>query len=455
MNRREFLGKSALGAGLMVVPSYVVGQGKEAPPSRRPNIAFIGIGGQGKSAITGTPNANFVAFCDVDMNFVAKERQTRGADYNDRLTEAEKKGARWFSDYRVMFEEMGDQIEGVVITTPDHMHFPIAMTALNLGKHVYCEKPLTHTVAEARMLQAAAAKAGVTTQMGNQGHSNNGARLVREWLQAGVIGAVREVHSWTDRPFWPQGVSLPDHSEGKPPIPYGMNWDLWLGVAPYREYDPAYAPFNWRGWFDFGGGSFGDMACHIMDAAYWGLDLTYPEAIETVATPVNDQTFPKSAVVTYHMPARGKQPPLVYKWYEGGIRPPRPAGLPASEMPMDNNGSLIVGEKGIIFADTYSESVRILPRNFFLEVRRSLPPQTLPRVEAGHRGDWIAGIVEGRASSSDFSYAAPFTEMILLGNVAIRANTRLEYDSKAQAFTNYPEGNKLLTKEYPDGWILS
>lgn len=459
MKRREFLRRSSLGAGLMVLPSQVAGRtASQRPPSERPHLALIGVGGRGIDALQRSlGSAEIVALCDVDMATVEKEKldEDHGAEFAAALREVEKRGARWFSDYRVMFQEMADEIDAVVITTPDHMHYPIALSAINLGKHVYCEKPLTHTVEEARLLTEAAKRSGVVTAMGNQGHSHEGTRLVREWIQSGLIGAVREVHSWTDRPYWPQGCELPDHSKFIPVVPGGMDWELWLGIAEKRPYDPAYAPFDWRGWFDFGTGSLGDMGCHLMDSVYWALDLDYPKSIDVIATPVNRHSFPSSSVVTFQFEARGSLPPLKYSWYDGGLRPPRPALLKPEDVPDEDNGTFIVGERAVLFVDTYGSSVRILPDTAFRELRPELPPKRLPRIRGHHRDEWINAIVEGRAASSDFSYAGPFTEMVLLGNIALRRGERLEWDPAQRRFRNNNAANAFLSKEYPEGWILT
>lgn len=442
-----------------MLPSYVVGQNPEArQPSDRVHVAIIGVGGRGVDAILRTAgSAEIVALCDVDTGPIEKDKEHpgHGAEYIEALRTAERRGAQWFEDYRVMFDKMADKIDAVIISTPDHMHFPIALSAINLGKHVYCEKPLTHTFEEARVLTEAAERKGVITAMGNQGHSHEGTRLVREWIQAGVLGDVREVHSWTDRPYWPQGEDLPSHDKFIPVIPPGMRWDLWLGIAASRPYDPAYAPFDWRGWTDFGTGSFGDMGCHIMDAAYWALDLDYPHTIDVTATHSGGHSFPASSVVTYQFGARGKRPPLKYCWYDNGLRPSRPAILRAEEMPNEKNGSLIVGDRAVLYVDTYGSSLRLLPDDAFRQIRSTLPAKTLRRIRGHHRDDWIKAILENRKASSDFSYAGPFTEMVLLGTVALRAGTRLEFDAEKRLFTNESSANQYLRKDYPDGWILT
>jgi len=464
MDRRNFLKKSALGAGVMVLPSFVAGQSStQKAPGSRLNIAIVGVAGRGGSHVISLANENIVALCDVDRGHVANSRKPRKSgpnEYNEVLTNAENKGAKWFSDYRVMFEEMADKIDAVVIATPDHMHFPIALSAINLGKHVYCEKPLTHTVEEARVLAAAAAEKGVRTQMGNQGHSMEGCRLVREWIAAGVIGQVKEVHSWTNRPaaYWPQGLAKPDHSEYIPVVPKELDWNLWLGVAENRPYDPAYAPFKWRGYNDFGCGALGDMACHIMDSAFWGLDLGSPTDIEGVTSPMNGYMYPSSSIVSFNFPARGNMAPLTYKWYDGFLYPPLPAflkDLPSLQSGENQNGTLIIGEDTAILCSTYSETIRIVPDDKFMELKPSLPPKTLRRVKGNHMQEWVNAITESRPASSDFSYAGPFTETVLLGCVAQQVGRKVKFNGKKGKFENDKVANSLLKKEYPKGWILS
>lgn len=455
-NRRDFLKGAA--AGMMILPSIVSGKSThEITPNNRLNLAFVGVGGKGASALRALGDETIIGFCDVDDRSItnARSREEWGADYSKILDDATAKGARWYRDYRVMFEELGDKLDGVVISTPDHMHFPITLSAMNLGIHVYCEKPLTHTVEEARRIGEKARSMNLSTQMGNQGHSNEGTRVVREWLQAGVIGSIREVHSWTDRPIWPQGMPGPDHSKYIPVIPKELDWDLWLGVAEERTYDPAYLPFKWRGFWDFGCGAIGDMACHIMDGAYWGLDLGMPTRIEATATPVNEFMAPRSAVVRFEFPARGKFDPLTYTWYEGGMLPPIPAGLDASVFADGSGGTLYIGEDAYILANSDSGSVRILPDERFQELKTSLPAKTLPRIKGEHEKNWTDGIRNGTTGSSNFEYAAGLTEMVLLGNVAMQARRPLDYDAGRMTFSNHPEADQYLAKAYRDGWILS
>lgn len=461
-DRRRFLKQSLLGAGLVAFPGFAIGQGGGLAPNSRLNIAIVGVAGRGKNHILSAVRETVVALCDVDRGHVQRERskETDSAMlFNEALTGMERNGAKWFSDYREMLTSMGDKIDAVVIATPDHMHFPIAMSAIKMGKHVYCEKPLTHTVEEARLLRAAAAEAGVVTQMGNQGHSNDGVRRIKEWVSAGIIGEVKEVHSWTDRPavYWQQGMPAPDHSAGAPPIPKGLDWDLWQGVAERRSYDPAYVPFKWRGYFDFGCGALGDMGCHIMDAAYWSLELGVPSRIESTNTEINGVSYPKQSHVKYHFPKRGSLPAVDYHWYSGDLYPPLPSWLrdynPFRGQIM-RNGSLIVGDGMAILTDTYSESARILPRDKFIKVRDAMPAPSLPRIEGSHFEDWTNAIRTNGVACSNFDYSGPMTETVLLGVAAIRTGRRLTFDSTSGLFKNDEEANSFLSKAYPEGWII-
>lgn len=445
LSRRSFLQKTTLAsAAVSAFPAIARAKKDGVAATDRVGVAFVGAGGRGKNAIEALVDEHFVAFCDVD--------DARAADNYQKYPDVPT-----FRDYREMFAEMGDKINAVVISTPDHMHFPVAMTAIAHGKHVYVEKPLTHTVEEARLLTEAARKAGVITQMGNQGHSNEGTRLTKEWIEAGVLGEIREIHSWTNRPIWPQGLSVPDHSKMIPVVPDTLDWDLWQGVAQKRAYDPVYLPFGWRGWWDYGCGAFGDMACHIMDAAYWGLNLGSPTALEAFSAKNNDHSCPVSSVVQYEFGARGSQPALTWKWYDGGLTPTFPADWEdGAQYYRDGSGTLIIGSEASMVNSTYGASPRIFPATKMKEMTPKLKnvPKTLPRVEtSNHHLAWCNAIRENRQPASNFEYAGPFTETVLLGNAAIRANRRLEFDAKNVKFTNYEPANQYLTKTYRPGYF--
>ena len=458
-DRRTFIKKASLGAGLMVFPSFV---GCATPvmisPNSRLNIALVGVGGKGATHLLEFQDESIIALCDVDENRVqaAKEKKSTGAAFTEALAKVEAKGARWFKDYRVMFEELGDQIDAVVIATPDHMHFPIALSALNLGKHVYCEKPLTHTVEEARMLKAAAEKAKVVTQMGNQGHSTSGTRAIREWIQAGVIGQVREVHSWTNRPIWAQGQgALDKRADGASTPPVGLDWDLWQGVAERRDFNSAAVPFGWRSWTEYGCGSLGDMACHIMDAAYWALDLGRPEWIESITTPVTDETYPQSSTVTFRFPERGSFDPLTYRWYDGGLQPLFPSGM---EMPrMDPiGGTLYVGEEAMILASCYSDSVRILPDAKFEELKPNLPCEDASGASRGvtSRNGWMR--IERVDRPVPIFLTQPHSLKWFSPGRSLSAFITGWFSiPRMEASRTIWLRISLLSKIYPDGWILS
>jgi len=358
-----------------------------------------------------------------------------------------------------MFDEMAKGIDAVFVATPDHHHAPASMLALAHRKHVYCEKPLTHSIYEARRLAEAARQAKVATQMGNQGMSSEGTRLLVEFIQAGAIGPVREVHVWTDRPvnWWPQGVDRPAYTD---PVPAGLDWDLFLGPAPERPYaevhrdgpfkgKKVYHPFVWRGWWDFGTGALGDIACHAMAPAFWALGLGLPAAVEARHSGCNTETFPNWSVITYEFPARGERPPAKLVWYDGKQKPPRPPEL-EPERNLGDNGSLFVGEKGAILLD---QAPRLLPEAKMKEYKR--PDPSIPRVpKDDHHEDWFLACKGGRPACSNFDFAGPLTEAALVGNLAIRFGKRIEWDGPAMKATNAPEAAPLVRREYRKGWTL-
>jgi predicted dehydrogenase len=439
MNRRSFLKTASLASAVVAMPSILRSQGPAGQtPGNKLNVACCGVGGRGYNAVQGMQNENIVAFVDVDDARAAK-------------TFAEFPNVPRFKDFRVMLDKLGNQIDAVTVSTPDHMHFPIAMAAIALGKHVFVEKPLTHTITEARQIAKAAADKKVQTQMGNQGHAGEGARRLREWVQAGVLGEVREVHSWTDRPIWPQGVKPFDHSKFLPVVPKTLDWDLWLGVAQPREFDPGYLPFNWRGFWDFGCGALGDMGCHIMDGAFWALDLTAPTAVTPISAGETEISAPTASIIKMDFPARGNMPPLSWTWYDGNLMPTTPADLePTRSLPED--GTLIVGSKATVLADTYYDSVRIIPEAKMQAAAPSLPPRTIPRVQGGHFAEWIRACKGGVPAGSNFSYSSRLTESVLIGNIAVRAKRRIEWDSENLKVTNISSANAFVTKQYRAGF---
>ncbi len=435
MSRRSFIGKTSLAAAaITIVPRHVLGGQGYTAPSDKLNIACIGIGGKGNSDSAAMAGENVVALCDVD--------DIRGAETRERYP-----NARFYEDYRVLFDK--EKVDACTISTPDHTHAVIAMAAMKRGIHVYVQKPLTHTVEEARVLAKTAKENNIVSQMGNQGHAGDGARLVNEWIADDAIGDVREVHSWTNRPIWPQGdVARPEEI---PSLPNYLNWNQWLGPAPYRPYHPAYHPFAWRGYWDFGTGALGDMGAHILDQPFWALDLDYPDTVHATSTDFNDEMFPLGSIVTWTFPEKDGRSPLKLVWYDGGLLPPRPAELePGRKM-----GSCIYyGEDGMLMHDTYGNSPRLIPETAMREY--DVPEKTIPR-SPGIYEEWLEAIKNGGKSTTDFSYSSKLTETMLLGNIAIRMkekNTILEYDGKKGEFTNIPEANELLSKEYKNGFEL-
>ncbi|MSU23187.1 MAG: Gfo/Idh/MocA family oxidoreductase [Opitutus sp.] len=457
ISRRTFL-KSTTAATALAFPAVLRAQPAGTPtPNNRLNVAIIGAAGRGGAAVEGVRNENVVAICDID------EERGRGAvkALAARFPEESSSvaAAEHFNDYRKMFDQLGNKIDAVTISIPDHMHFPAAMTAMSLGKHVYVEKPLAHTVWETRELTRLAREKKVITQMGNQGHAGDGCRLLKEWVDAGVLGEVREVVSWTNRPFYPPwreavgSFKKPDHSKFIPVAPKSLNWDAWLGVAAERAYDPAYMPWKWRGWWDFGTGAFGDVACHIMDGAYWALNLGAPTSVEAISTQATDLACPLASVVTSHFPARGALPPVKYTWSDGSLMPPLPVDLEIGRDLPSEAGTLLFGSKATVLCSFYYETVRIIPEAKMREVAPHLPAKTIPRVSGGPFAEWLAGCKGGPKPGSNFEYSGPFTESVLLSNVAIRSRRRIEWDTKAMKVTNVPSANQFITKEYRPGWM--
>ena len=445
LTRRDFVTAAAGVAAFTIVPRSVLGGAGQTPPSEKVNIAGVGVGGQGGSDLRSLEKqTNIVALCDVDW------RHASGCFKR-------YPNAKQYKDFREMLDKEDKNIDGVVVGTPDHLHAIVSMAAIKRGKHVYCEKPLTHTVREAKMLADAAREHNVATQMGNQGQASEETRLQCETIWDGAIGQVREVHVWTDRPlngidkwYWPQGVDKP---KGDDAVPESLNWDLWIGPAPMRPYvRNVYNPFVWRGWWDFGTGALGDIGCHSMDPVFRALKLGYPTSIEATCTLVNNETYPVASRVTYQFPARGDLAPVTLHWYDGGMKPPRPAELEEGRR-WDTNGLLYVGDKGKMLGS------RLIPETRQKEYGK--PPKTLER-SPGHYDEWVIACKGGKPAGSNFpDHAGLLAQVVLLGNVAIRPalkdrllSTRLLWDAKEFKFTNMPEANKYLTKEYREGWAI-
>ena len=448
LNRRRFLQTATLTfSSLMIVPRHVLGGKGFTAPSDKLNIAGIGVGGMGGHNIKEMQTQNIVALCDVDWVHARKTF--------DLFPQAKR-----YQDFRKMLEQQKD-IDAVVVSTPDHTHVVAAMAAIQHGKHVYCEKPLTYSVFEARQLSAAARQAKVATQMGTQGHAMESARLLCEWIWDGAIGPVREVHAWTPHPVWPQGIERPTDT---PPVPDTLDWDLWLGPAPYRPYHPAYLPALWRGWWDFGTGGLGDMGCHIFDPIFWALKLGHPTSVEAshsifVREPMNwkkqrnTESFPQASIVYYRFPARGEMPPLKLTWYDGGLMPETPEELEEGRKMGDQfGGVLYIGDKGKILTGSHgANGVRIIPESKMNAYQK--PAATLAR-SIGHREEWIEACKGGQPAGANFDYAGPLTEVVLLGNIALRTGKKLLWDGENMKFTNVPAANQYLHREYRAGWTL-
>jgi predicted dehydrogenase len=445
MTRRTFLksaaGVSAAPALFHIIPRHVLGRG-QTPPSDKLNIAGIGIGGMGASDLRELEAENIVALCDVDPNYAAGTVKR----YPD---------AKFYVDYRVMLEKQKG-IDAVVIATPDHTHAVITMAAMKLGKHVYTQKPLTHSIWEARTLARAASESKVTTQMGIQGHSQEGIRLICEWIWAGLIGEVREVDAWCDLSYYPWGHAYWSSKWGErpldtPQLPSGMDWDLWIGPAPLRPYHPAYHPLVWRCWWDFGVGMMGDRGVHTFDPIFWPLQLGPPESIEATSCGLNLETHPLANIVTYRFPARGDLPPVKLTWYDG-LRAPRPEELEEGRNMPAEGGVIFKGSKGKIMAGVYGDAPRIIPERLMQEAVR--PPQTIPRIQGSHEQDWARACKAGTKAGASFEYSGPLTEVCLLGNVAKRLDRKIYWESANMKLTNNPEAGPLIHRPYREGWSL-
>ena len=518
--RREFVADAAkAGAALSIfhiVPRHVLGGPGYTPPSALLNIAIVGCGGMGSGNAEALSGENLVAFCDVDPAFMERNIMGDGRPTNrppsaERVALREKfQKAQKYVDFREMLAKQRD-LDAVLIATPDHMHATVAAAAMRAKKHVYVQKPLTWSVYESRLLKRLARENKVVTQMGNQGHSREGTRRIVEWMRAGVIGDVKEVHIFTDRParFWAQGLPRPaampagavmaGAMTNSPPValsrgnvgavsrslagamgaadttvPAGLRWDLYLGpVAEDIAYHPVYHPFTWRGWVDFGCGALGDMGAHLIDQAYWALNLTQPTSIEgtsslwgteTVPVPpgspegtrptVKQVSFPMASTMHYHFPANGSRGPVKLYWYDGGLYPPRPEHLPDEVTLVSEGGGIFVGEKGILVHETYGDNPRLFPVS--VAEAGAAVPRTIERITDRHEINWVKACKGEAAASSPFEYAADLNETMVLGVAALRAGQgrKLYYDAESMSFTNGRDANQFLTREYRKGWEL-
>ncbi len=482
--RRKVLKSSAMAAGsFFIVPRHVLGKGFIAP-SDKLNLAAIGAGGKGRSDIINAWNEgseNVVALCDVDMG-QAKRTVDHFPD------------AKFFADFRQMLDEMGQEIDGVTISTPDHTHAVAAMAAMDLGIHVYVQKPLTHNIYEARMLTETARQKKIVSQMGNQGASNPGQQQMLEWFDKGLIGTVKEAHIWTNRPVWPQGISVPTEAMSLPETMSEKDWDLFIGPAAMVAYHPLYHPFKWRGWWNFGTGALGDMGCHLIDPAFRVLRLGYPTEVECSVGQVFKRDWvpehipegcPPSSRVRLHFPASEHNPsPIYMTWHDGGLKPFHPAIIPADDYIGDkdsSNGVMLIGEKGVMTCATYGADPKIylnsgekieMPEDYAAENKYADQPNF------GHQLLWTEAIKAGfdseehKSLTSSFDYAGPLTETVLMGNLAIRSYSlasgekdrrgrptfegrkKLLWDGQKMKITNYDPANQFVKRPYRDGWSL-
>jgi predicted dehydrogenase len=464
--RRAFVGSAAAGAASLLLPGQALGRTHKLKPSDRVNVAIIGAGGMGAANAANLVSQNIVALADPDFAHVASAFvDDKGQARADRaeLKAAYDKAAK-FADYRRMFDR-SKEIDAVVIATPDHHHAVAAKMAMERGIHVYVQKPLTYTVREGRVLLDLARKdRKLVTQMGNQGHSGEDGRRVVELIRGGAIGKVAEVQVWTNRPVWPQGIARP----APQPKPASLDWDVWLGPAKVDwGYHPDYAHFNWRGWVPFGVGALGDMGAHLIDFPLWALEPGLPTRIETRHSPWGGDTNPWDghgpdelgsyplASVTHYEFGHAPRGPLRMTWYDGGLMPPTPEGMPAGRRMDPGGGVLFVGDRGILMHETYGSNPTLIGEG--VEERAAAVPRTLPRIQGGiggHEMNWIRAIRGEEAISSPFEVAVPLNETMILGLVALRAEQRIDYDGAAARITNAPDANRFLDREYREGWAL-
>ena len=443
LSRRNFLRTSGAAVlGMTIVPRHVIAASGSTPPSEKLNIAGIGVGGMGAGDIQAVaPGNNIVALCDVDS--------VRSAGTFQKFPQA-----KVYRDFRKMFDEMAKSIDAVVVATPDHCHAVAAMAAIRRGKHVYCEKPLAHSVYEVRQLMKAAQENEVVTQLGNQGHSYDTIRDFCEWIRDGAIGNVHTIHAGCAAVN--SGIDRLGQLKETHPVPPTLDWDLWLGPAQERPYHPAYLPGSWRGWVPFGNGTIGDWTCHVVDPVFWALDLGGPTAIQATVKDYDPKTqgdaYPKGDMITFDFPAKDKRGPVKMVWYSGTQRIPRPAELEPDQKSVET-GAVVMGDKGtIIYGSHGANPVRIIPESKMEAYKR--PAKTIPRVKEHHQ-DWLQAVRTGAKAGSDFAYGGPLTEVALLGVIAIKlAGTRLEWDAPRMQFTNSPEANQLLKPPYRSGWSL-
>jgi predicted dehydrogenase len=432
ITRRDFLSGVAATAAFTIVPRHVLGGPGRISPSEKLNIACIGIGGQGASDIRSVSSENIIALCDVDWG-------AHTAETFERFP-----GAKKYKDFRKMLDSEDKNIDAVTVATPDNIHAVAAMAAIKRGKHVYCEKPLCHDIYEVRQLTEAAREHNVMTQMGTQLHAEQCVRLVAEMIKSGLIGKVRRVDIWSGK-NWGGGYR-PTEAE---PVPEKLDWDLWLGPAPWRPYNHIYLPGNWRKWWDFGTGTLGDMGCHIIDPVFWALDLGYPTSVEANPNKFTKEGYPTATTVHWEFPTRGDLPPVTVTWNDGDRRPDRPAELEQGRR-LPDQGGLYYGEKGTILAP-HGGTPMLIP---YSKMREAKMPEPFLGRGVNHYQDWIKGCKGGPKPMANFDYAGPLSETILLGNVAALAGEKLLWDGPNLKVTNLPEVNEHLKRKYREGWRL-
>jgi predicted dehydrogenase len=446
--RRTFLKTAAATAlGLQIIPRHVLGGAGTIPPSQKLNIAAIGAGGQAAADLQNMADENIVALCDVD--------DRRAAEMFNKFPQAKR-----YKDFRKMLDEQGEKLDAVLVGTPDHTHAVAAMAAMNRGKHVYCEKPLAHSVEEVRALRKVAKDRKLITQVGNQGHSSDSIRVFCEWIWDGAIGNVTEIHAGCDAfpETYCQIRNLEQVARERPAVPSEFDWELWQGPVAARPYHPAYAPWNWRGWKPYGSGTLGDWVCHVVDPVFWALDLDMPTTIraetEGYDAVKHADTFPEGSKITFEFPAKGKRGAVKLVWFEGKCRIPRPAELDAGRGDV-GTGAVVIGDRGkIVYGSHGAGGCRLIPEAKMQAYKR--PEPKIPRVRGSHQQDWLHAIREGRQAGSPFEYGGRLTEVGLLGVIALRMpGQKLEYDEKAGRFTNNDDANRWLNPPSRSGWSLT
>ncbi|MCL4201042.1 MAG: Gfo/Idh/MocA family oxidoreductase [Pirellulaceae bacterium] len=435
ISRRDMLRTSAVAAGVWTMTG-TLSRGQDASPNEKLNIAGIGVGGRGAANVSGVASENLVALCDVD--------ESRASKTFEQFPKAKR-----YQDFRKMLDELHGQIDAVVIGTPDHTHAPAGVMAMKLGKHCYCEKPLTHSVYEARLMATVARENNLVTQMGTQIHAETNYRRVVELIKTGAIGPVREVHAWLGARFsdaaTPTNMSQPDAPTDRPPVPEGLDWDLWLGPAGYRPYHSAYAPFSWRYWWNFANGQLGDFFCHYCDVAFWALDLRHPTTIEAQG-PVHPESAARWTIARQQYASRGDLPPVTLHWYNGG---PYPELVKERNVPQWGSAVLFIGTDGMLITD-YGRH-QLLPENKFVDFKR--PEPFIPN-SIGHHREWIEACKTGGVTTCNFDYSGALTEAALLCNVALRTGKKIEWNAADMKAVGVPEADALLRREYRTGWTL-